>query len=101
MYFEHSPAIWSDYPELVAGAVFATGITSDAGTDSHIAMFTAIADSRLAASSESELPEIQAWRRAFSRMGLRPTQPVRLGSAIAALPERAVAAADPSAGRSV
>jgi DNA/RNA-binding domain of Phe-tRNA-synthetase-like protein len=74
MYFEHSPAIWSDYPELVAGAVFATGITSDAGTDSHIAMFTAIADSRLAASSESELPEIQAWRRAFSRMGLRPTQ---------------------------
>jgi DNA/RNA-binding domain of Phe-tRNA-synthetase-like protein len=74
MYFEHSPASWSDYPELVAGAVFATGVTSDTGADSHIAMFTAIADARLAASSESELPEIQAWRRAFSRMGLRPTQ---------------------------
>ncbi|HKE51775.1 MAG TPA: phenylalanine--tRNA ligase beta subunit-related protein [Actinomycetes bacterium] len=74
MYFEHSPAIWSDYPELVAGAVFAAGITSDARIDSRLGAFTAIADSRLAASSEGELPEIQAWRRAFSRMGLRPTQ---------------------------
>jgi DNA/RNA-binding domain of Phe-tRNA-synthetase-like protein len=74
MHFEHSAAIWSDYPELVAGAVFATGITSDASADSRIAVFTAIADARLAASSEGELPEIQAWRRAFSRMGLRPTQ---------------------------
>ncbi|HKA69604.1 MAG TPA: phenylalanine--tRNA ligase beta subunit-related protein [Actinomycetes bacterium] len=74
MFFEHSPAIWSDYPELVAGAIFATGITRDARVDPRIATFTAIADSRLAAGSESELPEIQAWRRAFSRMDLRPTQ---------------------------
>ena len=36
--------------------------------------FTAIAKSRLAESAEGELPEIQAWRRAFSRMGLKPTQ---------------------------
>jgi DNA/RNA-binding domain of Phe-tRNA-synthetase-like protein len=28
----------------------------------------------LETSTESELPEIQAWRRAFSRMGLKPTQ---------------------------
>jgi DNA/RNA-binding domain of Phe-tRNA-synthetase-like protein len=34
----------------------------------------AIADARLATRSEGELPEIQAWRRAFSRMGLKPTQ---------------------------
>jgi B3/4 domain len=74
MHFEHSAAIWSDYPELVAGAVFANGISSNVSTDSRIALFTAIAESRLAASTEGEFPEIQAWRRAFSRMGLRPTQ---------------------------
>jgi DNA/RNA-binding domain of Phe-tRNA-synthetase-like protein len=74
MHFEHSAAIWSDYPELVAGAVFANGVSSEVSTDSRIALFTAIADSRLAASTEGEFPEIQAWRRAFSRMGLRPTQ---------------------------
>lgn len=74
MYFEHSPAIWSDYPELVAGAIFASGISGDARVDPLIATFTAVADSRLAAGSEGEFPEIQAWRRAFSRMGLRPTQ---------------------------
>jgi len=35
----------------------------------------AIAKSRLdAAGSESELPEIKAWRGVFSRMGLKPTQ---------------------------
>ncbi|WP_264830499.1 phenylalanine--tRNA ligase beta subunit-related protein, partial [Klebsiella michiganensis] len=27
-----------------------------------------------ATQSEGELPEIQAWRRAFSKMGLKPTQ---------------------------
>ena len=74
MFFEHSAAIWSDYPELVAGAVFVTGITSDAVVESRIAMLTAVADSRLAVGSEGEFPEIQAWRRAYSRMGLRPTQ---------------------------
>jgi DNA/RNA-binding domain of Phe-tRNA-synthetase-like protein len=31
------------------------------------------ADVRLRRSSESELPEIQAWRRAFAQMGLKPT----------------------------
>jgi DNA/RNA-binding domain of Phe-tRNA-synthetase-like protein len=32
------------------------------------------AGTRLDGRSESELPEIQAWRRAFTRMGLKPTQ---------------------------
>jgi DNA/RNA-binding domain of Phe-tRNA-synthetase-like protein len=34
-----------------------------------------MAQARLAAAgSEAELPEIQAWRRVFARMGLKPTQ---------------------------
>jgi DNA/RNA-binding domain of Phe-tRNA-synthetase-like protein len=34
----------------------------------------AAAAARLDAQPESEFAEIQAWRRAFSQMGLRPTQ---------------------------
>jgi DNA/RNA-binding domain of Phe-tRNA-synthetase-like protein len=74
MYFQHSSEIWRDFPELVPGVILAEGITKDVPVDARIAKFTAIAESRLAARSEGELPEIQAWRRAFSKMGLKPTQ---------------------------
>jgi DNA/RNA-binding domain of Phe-tRNA-synthetase-like protein len=72
--FQHSGEIWRDFPELVPGIVFADGITPDVAAGDRAARFTAIARSRLAGATESELPEIQAWRRAFTRMGLKPTQ---------------------------
>lgn len=74
MYFCHSPDIWRDYPELVPGVLFAEQITPNASVGPRIARFYAVAESRLATKSEGELPEIQAWRRVFSRMGLKPTQ---------------------------
>jgi DNA/RNA-binding domain of Phe-tRNA-synthetase-like protein len=74
MHFSHSGEIWLDFPELAAGVLFAEGIAKDASVAPQVAKFSAIAASRLAASSEGELPEVQAWRRAFSRMGLKPTQ---------------------------
>lgn len=74
MYFQHADRIWADHPELVAGAVHATGITAGAAVDGQLATFTAIAADRLAAASVAELPEIRAWRRAFAGMGLKPTQ---------------------------
>lgn len=80
MYFEHSAPVWADYPELVAGTVFTGSITVDvpapvsALLESRLAAFTAVADARLATGSEGEFPEVQAWRRTFARMGLRPTQ---------------------------
>ena len=74
MDFQHSGEIWCDFPELVPGIVFADGITRDVTASDRTARFTALAGSRLAGGSESELPEIQAWRRAFTRMGLKPTQ---------------------------
>ena len=72
MYFQHAAALWRDFPALVPGVLYAEGITADAapGTD-HL---TAMARERLAGGPESEFPEIQAWRRAFARMGLKPTQ---------------------------
>lgn len=74
MYFRHSAEIWRDYPELVPGVLFAEGLSAEVSVDSRAASFTAIADSRLADAAVAELPEIQAWRRAFARMGLKPTQ---------------------------
>jgi DNA/RNA-binding domain of Phe-tRNA-synthetase-like protein len=74
MHFQHSGEIWRDFPELVAGVLLAEGITSDVPVASRVSRFSAIASSRLAEGPESELPEIQAWRRAFARMGLKPTQ---------------------------
>ncbi|WP_433235102.1 B3/B4 domain-containing protein [Streptosporangium sp. CA-135522] len=74
MYFQHSPEIWSGHPELVAGVVFAAGITEDAFVGPRLARFEALAEARLATGPEAEFPEIQAWRRTFSKMGLKPTQ---------------------------
>src|SRR5580704_3328412 len=74
MYFQHSAEIWRDFPDLVPGVMAASGITAGVPVPARTAEFTAVAASRLAGSTESELPEIQAWRRAFARMGLKPTQ---------------------------
>jgi len=77
VYFEHDSAIWLDFPALVPGALFAEGITPDAEIDEidkRVARFTRRAAERLDGSTESEFPEIQAWRRAFAAMGLKPTQ---------------------------
>lgn len=74
MYFEHAYDIWRDYPELVPGVLVAEGITPGVSVASRVAAFEGIAASRLVHASEGELPEIQAWRRAFARMGLKPTQ---------------------------
>jgi DNA/RNA-binding domain of Phe-tRNA-synthetase-like protein len=72
MYFQHDAALWRDFPDLVPGVLYAAGITADAAPDTD--PYIATAKARLADGPESEFPEIQAWRRAFARMGLKPTQ---------------------------
>lgn len=75
MQFSHHPDIWTRFPELAAATLYAEGIHRNVSVDAQVTRFNAIAKSRLdAAGSESELPEIKAWRAAFSRMGLKPTQ---------------------------
>jgi DNA/RNA-binding domain of Phe-tRNA-synthetase-like protein len=74
MRFQHADAIWHDFPELAAGVLAAAGFSARASVDEPVTRYLAIARSRLDGRTESELPEIQAWRRAFSRMGLKPTQ---------------------------
>lgn len=74
MYFQHSPDIWSDFPQLAAGVVYVDGVNAGADVDARVQRYMDIARERLRDEPESALPEIQAWRRAFSRMGLKPTQ---------------------------
>src|SRR3984893_2211819 len=74
MTFGHATAIWSDYPQLVPGVVAIDGITAAVDVRRHVAEYDAVARSRLETRSEGELPEIQAWRRVYARMGLKPTQ---------------------------
>ena len=74
MEFRHTAEIWADFPELAAGAAFAVGIDASARVTDRVAHWYAVADARLAGTSAPELPEIRAWRRAFTRMGLKPTQ---------------------------
>jgi len=75
MEFSHHPDLWSAHPTLVAGVLSAQGIRADVDAGAAVARYEAAARERLAAlESESDLPAIQAWRRAFQRMGLKPTQ---------------------------
>ncbi len=74
MYFRHSSDVWSEFPELAAGVIYVEGIHRAVSVTPCVAQFEAVAKARLADDAEGELPEIQAWRRAFSRMGLKPTQ---------------------------
>jgi DNA/RNA-binding domain of Phe-tRNA-synthetase-like protein len=74
LYFQHVDEIWRDFPSLVAGALYCEAITPDAEVGEQVGRFNDIAAARLETATESELPEVQAWRRAFSAMGLKPTQ---------------------------
>ena len=74
MYIQHSPVIWRDHSELVAGVIVAGGMGADVSVDAQVAAHTDVARQRLETGTEAQLPEIQAWRRTFSRMGLKPTQ---------------------------
>jgi len=75
MQFSHHPEIWRRFPELGAGTLYAAGIRPQVSVATQVERFNTIAKSRLdAAGTESDLPEIKAWRAVFSRMGLKPTQ---------------------------
>jgi DNA/RNA-binding domain of Phe-tRNA-synthetase-like protein len=78
MEFRHAPSIWADFPELAAGVALITGVTATDRSASLVAeraaRFCASAHAHLADGSEADLPQTQAWRRAFARMGLKPTQ---------------------------
>lgn len=72
--FRYAPDIRSRFPQLRSRTLLVDGVDATADPSAEIARLTAIADDRLVAASEGEFPEIQAWRRAFSALGMKPTQ---------------------------
>lgn len=72
MRLQHHPEIRAAHPGLAVGTLRATGVSPEMPVD--LEKFLARATRRLADGPESEFPEIQAWRRAFAKMGLKPTQ---------------------------
>ncbi|SCG48412.1 phosphoenolpyruvate synthase [Micromonospora echinaurantiaca] len=74
MFFQHSPEVWAAHPGLVAGLLYAEGVAGKPRADLPLAELHAAARQRLTGGTEASFPEIQAWRRAFARMGLAPTR---------------------------
>ncbi|MCK7614970.1 B3/B4 domain-containing protein [Roseibium sediminicola] len=74
MQLSYAQPILLAFPELVFGAVEIDGISNQVDMSGDIAALLDRARTRLAAHNESELPEIRAWRQAFTQMGLKPTQ---------------------------
>ena len=74
MYFNHASQIWHEFPQLVPGLLLIDAVEPAADVAARLEPFERRAEARLAAGAESELPEVQAWRRAYSQMGMKPTQ---------------------------
>jgi len=74
MEFRHAAALRAAFPELNVGVIRARGPFAEAASSPTVVALVERARGRLAAGGEGEFPEISAWRRAFSRMGLKPTQ---------------------------
>lgn len=74
MRFRHSPHVRSTFPELTCGVLHATGITPGVDVTPRLDRYADTARARLAGGPEGGFPEIQAWRRAFARMGSPPTR---------------------------
>lgn len=73
-HFEHEARIWADFRNLVPGVILVEGITPAPDTSARTAALGGVATGRLAVSTEGQFPEVQAWRKAFTQMGCKPTQ---------------------------
>jgi DNA/RNA-binding domain of Phe-tRNA-synthetase-like protein len=74
MHFAHSAAIWRQFPELVPGVLVVANIRPDVEVSALLQPWHERARERLSQGLESEFTEVSAWRRAYARMGLKPTQ---------------------------
>jgi DNA/RNA-binding domain of Phe-tRNA-synthetase-like protein len=72
--FWHDERIWREYPQLVPAVLRLDGVTADGDPGGIVASLWQRAAARLADTPVGQLPEIQAWRRVFAQMGLKPTQ---------------------------
>lgn len=74
MYFTHADEIWATHQGLRALTLTVGGLTSATTDEALLAELAERIDRRQNELAEADMPEIAAWREAFSRMGLKPTQ---------------------------
>lgn len=74
MSLSYAPDIVTGHPDLVTAVIRADRITASADVSDRLSRLLSTARRRLNDGAISEFPEIRAWRRAFSEMGLKPTQ---------------------------
>ena len=74
MYFCHAAEIWDAFPQLVPGILVVSDIHPQPDVGSRLEPWFTHTRERLNQGAESQLAEIAAWRRAYSQMGLKPTQ---------------------------
>ena len=74
MYFCHSPEIWQQFPQLVPGLLAVEGVHPQVDVEPWLQPWYEQARERLGQGPESQMPEVAAWRRAYTQMGLKPTK---------------------------
>lgn len=74
MLFHYDSYMARTFPTLVTGFIHAVSVDGEASVDARVAALQRQALDRLDGNTEAALPEIRAWRQAFSRMALKPTQ---------------------------
>lgn len=74
MRFSYSTHVQETFPARATAVILIDEVHDQADISSALEAFYQIAAVRLDDGPESEFTEIQAWRRAFSTMGLKPTQ---------------------------
>lgn len=74
MYFRHVPEIWQRFPQLIPGLIVVKGIHTDADGREDIDRWYSRARKHLEDRPEAQMPEVAAWRRVYSQMGLKPTK---------------------------
>jgi DNA/RNA-binding domain of Phe-tRNA-synthetase-like protein len=74
MHFRHSEKLWQEFPQLVPAVLILDSVQPVVDLESRIEPWLRQARQRLEKAPEAEMPEIAAWRRAYSQMGLKPTK---------------------------
>jgi DNA/RNA-binding domain of Phe-tRNA-synthetase-like protein len=83
--FGYDPQIIDTFPTIRAGAVHAVGVECGPGSPDLEQEYRAqqrTTREELEGASPAELPSIAAWRRVFSRFGVKPTQYRNAGEAL-------------------
>lgn len=74
MYFCHAAEIWQNFPQLAPGLLVVSNIHPNVNAEPLLPRWYGQARERLRDRRESEMPQIAAWRRAYTQMGLKPTK---------------------------